>query len=348
MQINNQFRAPYVSFPEWVRLPSVCILLLVASGLLWQRHAVIADLTAILACYVFCRTCIDGVMNWEVLRLGWVRWIFLLLGFSLSIWLSLQLQKILWPTNMPPHPYWLLPLILLGFQLAFILPHTLTAEVARRTQIALHEEEKRHKIERQLLEAKLAALQAQIEPHFLYNTLANVRALIRQDAAASEKMLTHLIAYLRAAMPDLRSPTTTLGQELERAQSYLEIMQIRLGNRLQFRIDAAADSLHCLIPPLSLMTLVENAIQHGIETQLEGGTIAITSNRDADRLEIVVRDTGPGLSSEMGEGVGLLNLHQRLHAMYDEKAQLKFESDKEKGLQVTILIPLQEKAEIKR
>ena len=348
MHISHQFRGREFAFWKWVWLPGFCILLLVVSGLLWQRFPVAADLTAILVCYVLCRACIDGVMSWELLRLGWVRWVLLLLGFCLSIWISVQVQKFLWPTTHPPHVNWFLPVILFGFQLVFILPHTISAEVTRKTQIALQEEEKRHKIERQLLEAKLAALQAQIEPHFLYNTLANVRALIRQDAAASEKMLTHLIAYLRAAMPDLRSPTTTLGQELERARSYLEIMQIRLGHRLQFRIDAAADSLDCLIPPLSLMTLVENAIQHGIETQLEGGTIAIDSHRDADRLEIVVRDTGPGLSSEMGEGVGLLNLQQRLHVMYDQKAQLKFESDKEKGLQVTILIPLQEKAEIKR
>ena len=331
---------------DWALMPVLCVILLLGVSLLWHRYAVVADLCAILVCFVLSKWALNLVMLWRALQHSWMRWAALLSGFLLAGLVAIQLQQSLWPPKISPHPTWMLPSILAIFIFVFVLPGTITAEVNRRTQLAIEQEDRKHRLQKQLLEAKLAALQGQIEPHFLYNTLANVRALIRQDAAASETMLTHLIAYLRAAMPDLRSPTTSLGQELERAQAYLQIMQIRLGDRLHFRIEAAPDTLNCLIPPLSLMTLVENAIEHAVEPQLHGGLIQISAHRDGQQLKIIVEDNGPGLSSEMGEGVGLLNLQERLQAMYEQGAQLNFDSDMEKGLRVTVRIPLLEKRDV--
>lgn len=332
---------------DWALVPILCVIPLIGLSLLWHRHPVMADLCAILICFVLCKWALNLVMFWRALEQSWMRWFALSVGFLLAGLIAIKVQQFLWQPKIAPHPGWLVPSILAIFVLVFILPGTISAEVTRRTQLAIEQEHRKHRLQKQLLEAKLAALQGQIEPHFLYNTLANVRALIRQDAAASELMLTHLIAYLRAAMPDLRSPTTSLGQELERAQAYLQIMQIRLGDRLRFRIEAAPDTLRCLIPPLSLMTLVENAIEHAVEPQLHGGMIHIRAHQDARSLTIVVEDNGPGFAQELGEGVGLLNLQERLRAMYEERAQLNFESDMEKGLRVTVLIPIEETQEKK-
>jgi sensor histidine kinase YesM len=324
---------------DWAILPALCAVLLATLSLTWNPYAVSADLSAILTCFVLSKWTLNTVMHWQALQQSWMRWALLTLGFAVAILLATKLQQFLWPINVGLHPVWLLPSILVGFILTFVLPETISAEVNRRTQIALQEEERKHRLQRQMLEAKLAALQGQVEPHFLYNTLANVRALIRQDADASELMLNHLIAYLRAAIPDLRSPITTLGQELERAEAYLQIMQIRLGDRLRFQIDADEHARACLISPLSVMTLVENAIEHAIEPQVQGGTIQISAFKEADMLQIVVQDNGKGLCAELGDGVGILNLQERLSAMYEDKAQLLFESEPDQGLRVRIVIP---------
>ena len=191
-----------------------------------------------------------------------------------------------------------------------------------------------------MLEARLAALQGQIEPHFLYNTLANVRALVRSDAAAGEAMLNHLIAYLRAAMPDLRVATTTLGQELDRAAAYLGIMRIRLGERLSFSIDCAPSARACAIAPLAVMTLVENAIKHGIESRPQGGTVSIAARRNDGALTIEVIDDGNGFKSESGEGVGLINLQARLCALFGSGAQLSVQANIPSGVVARIHLPV--------
>ena len=332
---------PYLRQNDWGIVPALCVAFIILLSLAWNRHVVLADLSAILTCFVLSKWTLNLVMRWQPLQQAWQRWTLLSLGFALAIFLSTILQEYLWQAEVAPHAAWLLPVILLGFLLAFVLPETITSEVYRRTQIALQEEERKHRLQRQLLEAKLAALQDQIEPHFLYNTLANVRALIRQDADASELMLNHLIAYLRAAMPDLRAPTTSLGQELERAEAYLQIMKIRLGERLQFEIVADAAARACLIPPLSVMTLVENAIEHAIEPQVQGGILRLKAMIDDSSLQIEVQDNGQGLQAELGDGVGLLNLQERLAAMYGEAAQLQFASEPNQGLTVTVSIPVE-------
>lgn len=270
------------------------------------------------------------------------RWRWLLLGVTVLMMVPLAtwLQMLCWPIGQKQHPVWLIPAAGVAFSLLRLLPQELNAEAVRRSRAVLAAEQARHRGERQLLELRLAALQGQIEPHFLYNTLANARALIGQDAAAAETMLNHLIAYLRAAVPDLRANATSVAQELDRASAYLDIMKIRLGERLAFDIDASAAARDCQIPPLALMTLIENAIEHGIEPQLGGGRVAVSASCDDARLTLSVSDNGAGFRASMGDGIGLINLQERLHTLFGERAELRLDAGEEGGVRAVITMPV--------
>lgn len=327
--------------PDWPALP-----LMVASGLILWRvlHGEIAawsaDIAALLVAFSIAKISQNVAAHSLFLAHSSARWVTLFLGFVLAVTLGLVAHKFLWPHLVVPHPSWLIPCVLLCFISAAILPGAFNAEVARKADETLRAEEIKHRVERQLLEARLAALQGQIEPHFLYNTLANARALIRQDAVAAETMLNHLIAYLRAAMPDLRSPTTTLGQELDRAEAYLQIMQIRLGERLRFSIAASEEARNCMIPPLGVMTLVENAIKHAIEPMRAGGILEIFAACDSGNLTVNVIDNGAGFQAEGGDGIGLINLQQRMQAFFGETAELSLKPGTISGIIASIKLPV--------
>ena len=199
---------------------------------------------------------------------------------------------------------------------------------------------------RQITEARLQALQAQVEPHFLYNTLANVQALTEIDPPAANQMVGHLIQYLRASLPKMRENTSTVGQELELVRAYLNILQMRMGGRLEFSIAAPDDLLAKSFPPMMLPSLVENAIKHGLEPLREGGRIDVLVQRmitpTGDRILIEVRDTGKGLvpdSTQPGGGVGLSNLRERLAAIYGHNARFTLESNTPRGVVATMDIP---------
>lgn len=201
-------------------------------------------------------------------------------------------------------------------------------------------------VNRQVTEARLQALQAQVEPHFLYNTLANVQALTEVDPPAANQMVGHLIQYLRASLPKMRENTSTVGQEVERVRAYLNILKMRMGSRLEFGIDVPDDLLTVPFPPMMLPSLVENAIKHGLEPQREGGRIDVVVARmftaDGDRIQLQVRDTGRGLSDapvQAGGGVGLSNLRERLGALYGNKARFTIESNDPKGVVATVELP---------
>jgi hypothetical protein len=192
----------------------------------------------------------------------------------------------------------------------------------------------------QMLQARLSALQAQIEPHFLFNTLANVRRLYETTPERGREMLSCLIDYLRAALPSMRSSSSTLGRELDLARSFLTILQMRMGERLQFSISAEAGLLDAPMPPMVLPTLVENAVKHGLGPLPEGGRIDIRASRAGDDVEIEVRDTGAGFTAVKGSGVGLANTRSRLAGLYGTRASLQLAASTPRGVVATLRLPL--------
>lgn len=192
---------------------------------------------------------------------------------------------------------------------------------------ALAFELERSQYERNAVETRLRLLQAQVEPHFLFNTLANVRELVDSGAPQASMVLANLIAYLRAAVPRLHDASSTIGQELELVRSYLEVMHMRMPDRLQFVLDAADAALPLECPPMTLLTLVENAVRHGIDPSEEGGRIEIRVRMQDGRCRVEVIDTGVGMR-ETGDGLrtGLSNLRERLQLAFGGDAQLQLSS----------------------
>jgi len=192
----------------------------------------------------------------------------------------------------------------------------------------------------QMTQARLSALQAQIEPHFLFNTLANVKRLYETAPARGREMLSSLIGYLRAALPTMRQSGSTLQRELELARSYLTILQMRMGERLRFSIEAAEALLPAEVPPLVLGTLIENALKHGLAPLPEGGSIQIRALREGEQLRIEVRDTGRGFYGQGGSGVGLANTRSRLAALYGGGAALQLAANHPRGVVATVVLPI--------
>ncbi|MGE5337713.1 MAG: sensor histidine kinase [Gemmatimonadota bacterium] len=203
----------------------------------------------------------------------------------------------------------------------------------------------RETLEAQMVQARLSALQAQIEPHFLFNTLANVKRLYETAPARGREMLESLIEYLRAALPSMRQRGSTLKRELELARAYLTILQMRMGERLHFTIDADPALLGAEVPPLVLGTLIENAIKHGLSPLPEGGSIAIRAHRSGEDVRIEVRDTGRGFSGHGGSGVGLANIRSRLAALYGARAVLELSANTPRGVAATVALPWRAGAE---
>ena len=197
-----------------------------------------------------------------------------------------------------------------------------------------------HRMSQQVTEAKLQALQAQVEPHFLYNTLASVQALTEVDPERESEMTGHLIAYLRNALPKMRESVSTVAQEIDLARAYLNILQMRMGDRLTFEIDVPANLANAPFPPLMLPSLVENAIKHGLEPQREGGNVRISAEARDGKLRLTVADTGRGFTDALGAGVGLANIRERLAGLYGDAAKLTLEANTPRGVVATIEVPL--------
>ncbi|PZP31024.1 MAG: sensor histidine kinase [Roseateles depolymerans] len=194
----------------------------------------------------------------------------------------------------------------------------------------------------QQTEAQLSALNAQIEPHFLFNTLANVKRLYETAPERGRHMLMALIAYLRAALPGMRRQESTLADELELVRHYLAILQMRMGDRLSFTIDAEPALLQARLPTLVLPTLVENAIKHGLSPLPEGGHITIRARLQGAELRIEVEDDGAGFGSASGgAGVGLANTRARLAARFGDAAALELEAAQPRGVIARVRLPAQ-------
>ena len=230
----------------------------------------------------------------------------------------------------------LLPMFVLAVIAKFFIDRS---RAATRLADLKRKEAEHHRMSQQLTEAKLQALQAQVEPHFLYNTLASVQALTEVDPAQANAMTGHLIQYLRNALPKMREGVSTVGQEIELVRAYLSILQMRMGKRLAFEI-AVPENLNAIaFPPLMLPSLVENAIKHGLEPQREGGTVNISAELAEGRLRLIVADTGRGFGETIGAGVGLANIRERLAALYGDTAKLTLVENSPHGVVATIDVP---------
>ena len=194
--------------------------------------------------------------------------------------------------------------------------------------------------QKELTEAKLHLLHAQVEPHFLYNTLASAQLLTRSDPARAEAMLGHLIQYLRRSLPNAEDEMSTLGAELERALAYLEILRIRMGERLDVQVDIPEALRATPLPAMMLQTLVENAIKHGLEPRTGGGTVWIRARRDDDGIAVTVADNGDGFTGKTsGSGIGLKNVRERLRLRYNGEANLSVIANFPAGVAATITVP---------
>jgi LytS/YehU family sensor histidine kinase len=213
--------------------------------------------------------------------------------------------------------------------------------LARERALAL--ELAHSEMERQALDTRLYVLQAQVAPHFLFNTLANVQALVDSGSPQASKVLRSLVAYLRAAVPRLNEPATTLGHELELTQAYLDLMRMRMPDRLRFQLAASDAALGLRCPRMTLLTLVENAVRHGIDPSEEGGRIEVEIHRLGDRCRILVSDDGAGLLGERrGLGTGLEALRERLQLMFGEAATLQISPREPRGVLAELEIPVSE------
>jgi sensor histidine kinase YesM len=261
-------------------------------------------------------------------------------GLMLGYWVMSGTQEAManWHSEKLQHVGTPLPLLLIGWLGLAIYLFQEREQAAH--QALQDEQERRLELDRQMSEAQLQVLQSQIEPHFLFNSLAHVRRLYQTDARAGRAMLQHLSRYLSATQQAMRGNDIALGQDLELAIAYLTIQQIRMGSRLAFEIDVSAEVREARVPPMTVTTLVENAIKHGLSPLLEGGIIRIGAHRDGDALTINIVDTGQGFQANLGVGVGLANVRARLAMLYGAAAQLSFSQNLPRGVTATIVVPM--------
>ena len=233
-----------------------------------------------------------------------------------------------------------------GGVLSEVAPWTALAALIRQKEAfarsqALAFELERSELERQALDARLHLLQAQVAPHFLFNTLANVQALVDAGSPRASALLRALVAYLRAAVPLLDEPVATLRQELQLVEAYLELMHMRMPDRLQYELHVDDSALELRCPPTTLLTLVENAVRHGIDPSEEGGRIEIDVRRKGDRCVIRVSDSGVGLQqTTQGLGTGLSTLRQRLQLIFGGDAQLRVTAHEPRGVCAELDVPV--------
>lgn len=223
---------------------------------------------------------------------------------------------------------------------------TLRRSLARRAANTRRREQESHRqteTEKELSEARLGLLSAQVEPHFLYNTLASAQVLVRSDPARADEMLGNLITYLRNSLPKTDEQMSNLGAELERTRAYLDILKVRMGSRLNVSIDVPAGAESVPMPGMMLQTLAENAIKHGLESKPGGGTIWLRARLLDGQLEVTVADDGRGLSTEgSGTGIGLKNVRERLRLIYGDRARLTIGNNFPAGVSATVVVPVGE------
>ncbi len=201
------------------------------------------------------------------------------------------------------------------------------------------ERSKRISIEKQILESHLRLLQAQIEPHFLFNTLANIVNLDEKDPQSAKTMQMNLVQYLKTTLDKTRASVTTIDQEVEVMRAYLDIFKVRMGDRLSYSIDIPEEIKERPFPSMLIQPIVENAIKHGIEPKIDGGEISIHVSISDNLLRWEIADTGLGISDKTDLGIGLSNTIERIESLYGDEGQLLMEENTPSGLRVIIEVP---------
>ncbi len=201
------------------------------------------------------------------------------------------------------------------------------------------EQIKRLEMEKKITEAKLMTLQAQIEPHFLFNTLSNILNLFDTDIEKGKSMQKDLIRYLESSLSKIRTDLSTIGEEINLVIAYLNIFKVRMEDRLQYLTDIPEHLKKIPFPPMLIQPLVENAIKHGIEPKVDGGQISISAEAHGHTIRIIVADTGLGVSLKKGARTGLANIRERLQLLYGSKGQLKMTENLPCGIKAIIEVP---------
>ncbi|MBB4125587.1 signal transduction histidine kinase [Xanthomonas translucens] len=336
----------------WARIVPVCAVS-VALGLLLSLSwdSTLSALSRSLALGATALLAYAALERWPRRLPAWLaRWVLQVAGVALAI----PLTTLLIYVGLTPHgapPFWqdqerlsgFLTLNVVGVLIAPWM--ALAALVRQKDALARHQalafELERSELERDALDARLHLLQRQVAPHFLFNTLANVQALIDSGSPKAAELMRSLIAYLHAAVPRLHEPTTTLGEELALVRAYLELMYMRMPDRLQYAIEAddALSAVRC--PTLTVLTLVENAVKHGIDPAEDGGSILVRAWRDGDHCRLRVEDSGAGLgASAHGLGTGLATLRDRLALSFGSAAELQVAAQRPHGTRADIAFPL--------
>ncbi len=235
-------------------------------------------------------------------------------------------------------------ILLLSLIISAILASIFLArERQARAEAAFQRERARVEVaEHQFHLAQLKLLEAQIEPHFLYNTLANVISLVDVDPAAAKRMVARLIDFLRHAARASGPAEATVGRQIELLQAYLDLMALRTNARLSYQVEMAPDVAALPLPPMLLQPLVENAIKHGLEPKIAGGLVRVGARREDSLLVLTVADDGLGFRTTRGDdggGLGLANLRKRLESLYGVRARLTIE-DTQPGTTVTLTLPI--------
>lgn len=279
---------------------------------------------------------LDAITGWRDWRTGTFFTVFSVALALVGVIAGIALIGVIWGVDRP-----LLKLLSSGgfwrqfFVVSAIISVLLTLRYRARW--------KQEMLQARVTEAQFKLLQGQIEPHFLFNTLANVQSLIDFDPERAKQMLERFTDYLRASLGQLRGDATTLAQEFALLEAYLALMQLRMGERLQVRLDLPAELRDVALPPLLAQPLVENAIHHGLEPKIEGGTVTVRARESEGRLHLEVADDGQGLDGPRrrgGHGVALENIRARLTARYGASASLELLPREGGGTRALIQFPL--------
>jgi signal transduction histidine kinase len=318
-------------------------------GLEWEDGPVSIQMRAIAVGLI--ATLVFSVFeHWPRRLPRWVaRWVLQIIGVGVSVPLTTLGIWIL-STNPGAPPFWDDPKraegwMALTFFSMLVAPWTALIALVRQKEAFAREQAlgfqlERSELERQALDARLHLLQAQVAPHFLFNTLANVQALVDAGSPRASEVLRSLTAYLRASVPVLDEPSATVGRELQLVRAYLELMHMRMPDRLRYELRVDDDALALRCPPTTLLTLVENAVRHGVDPSEDGGAIDVEVRRHGDRCVIRVSDTGVGLrQTDRGLGTGLSSLRERLQLMFGGAAQLRVAALADGGVRAEVEIP---------